>query len=146
MIGSWLGMMGGMEPADMLAMAGASMQKRPGCTLNEWADLVSHTGLDPLLQNGVRGWLEDVHGLPQNTQWSSAQAAARRGGWVEPTAASYMDTMYDAAKASLCSLHDGVGFAQATAWLHLGADSEGNDVCSLEPLLPDSSNQNGWAR
>jgi len=195
-------MMSRMEPADMMAAVSASMQKRTGRTLDEWVELVRHAGLDPLQQKDVRRWLKDVHGVPQNTQWAIADAAARRAGWVEPSVDAYTDTMYDGAKASLRPLHDGVvalavglgddcaaegrstytpvvrrtqfaavapgphgtlrvgfrfrttvpaddrlsqakGFAQATHWLHLDADSDENDVRSLEPLLRAAYDQNG---
>jgi hypothetical protein len=194
-------MMSRMEPADMIA-AVATMQKQTGRTLDEWVDLVRHAGLDPLQQNDVRRWLKDVHGVPQNTQWAIADAAARRAGWVEPTPEDHADTMYAGSKASLRPLHDGVvalavglgedcaaegrstytpvvrrtqfaavapgphgtlrvgfrfrttvpaddrlseanGFAQSSHWLHLDADSDENDVRSLEPLLQAAYDQNG---
>ena len=69
-------MMSRMEPADMMAAVSASMQKRTGRTLDEWVELVRHAGLDPLQQKDVRRWLKDVHGVPQNTQWAIADAAA----------------------------------------------------------------------
>jgi hypothetical protein len=55
----------------------------------------------------------------------------------EPTVAYYADRLYAGAKASLRPLHDGV-IALAvgpTRWLHLDADSDENDMRSLEPLL-----------
>lgn len=96
-----------MEPADMIA-AVATMQKQTGRTLDEWVDLVRHAGLDPLQQNDVRRWLKDVHGVPKNTQWAVADAAARRAGWV-----------------------------------HLDADSDENDVRSLEPCYRRHTTRTG---
>ena len=58
-------------------------------------------------------------------------------GLGEPTVAYYADRLYAGAKASLRPLHDGV-IALAvgpTRWLHLDADSDENDMRSLEPLL-----------
>jgi hypothetical protein len=52
-------MMGGMEPADMMASVSASMKRRTGRTLDERVDLVRHAGLDPLQQNDLAVGLGD---------------------------------------------------------------------------------------
>jgi Domain of unknown function (DUF5655) len=155
-----------------------------------------------LQQKKVRHWLKDVHGVPQNSQWAIADAAARAAGWERPSVDEYADGLYAGAKAPLRPLHDAVvelatglgsdaavegratyapivrrtqfaavapgpggtlrvglryrdkvpddprlepakGFAQATHWLHLDADTGEDDVRSLEPLLRAAYEQNG---
>ena len=113
-------MMAPMEPAEMMAAVTASMEKRTGRTLEQWLQLVRESGLDPLQQNEVRRWLKDVHGVPQNSQWAIADAAARRAGWVEPTVEEYADQLYAGTRASLRPLADDV-LALA---LGLGDDAE----------------------
>ena len=101
-------MMAPMEPADMMAAVSSSLAERTGRPLEEWVQLVRESGLDPLQQNEVRRWLKDVHGVPQNSQWAIADAAARDAGWVEPTVEEYADALYAGSKASLRPLHDAV--------------------------------------
>jgi predicted transport protein len=84
------------------------MQRRTGRTLEEWVDLVGSSGVDPLDQNGVRRWLKEVHGLPQNSQWAVADAAARRAGWTRPSVEEYVDGQYTGRKAALRPVFDAV--------------------------------------
>jgi Domain of unknown function (DUF5655)/Domain of unknown function (DUF4287) len=186
----------------MMETVTRSMQERTGRTLEEWVRLVEEEGPDPLHQKDVRRWLKDVHGVPQNSQWAIADAAAKGAGWERPTVEEYADALYAGAKAPLRPLHDAVvelatglgsdtavegratyapivrttqfaavapgprgtlrvglryrgevpddprlepakGFAQATHWLHLDADTGEAEVRSLEPLLRVAYEQNG---
>jgi hypothetical protein len=97
-----------MEPADMMAAVTASLKERTGRTLEDWVEEVHKAGLDPLDQKSVRRWLKDEHGVPQNSQWAIADAAARNAGWVRPDTDSYTDTLYSGAKAHLRPVHDAV--------------------------------------
>src|SRR5262245_31170675 len=94
------------SPDEMMNAVTESMQARTGRTLDEWVALVAEQGPDPLDQNAVRRWLKDVHGVPQNTQWAIADAAARAAGWVRPTVAEYVDQQYAGAKAGLRPIYD----------------------------------------
>src|SRR5690348_811224 len=96
----------------------ASMARRTGRTLEEWVDVVGTSGVDPLDQNAVRRWLKDAHGLPQNSQWAVADAAARRAGWSRPGVEQYIDEQYRGAKAALRPLFEAV----RAALLELGDD------------------------
>jgi predicted transport protein len=96
----------------------ASMASRTGRTLEEWVDLVGGSGVDPLDQNAVRRWLKEAHGLPQNSQWAVADAAARRAGWTRPTVEQYVDEQYRGAKAALRPVFEAV----RAAVLELGDD------------------------
>ena len=58
------------------------------------------SGIDPLDQNAVRRWLRDEHGVPQNTQWALADAAAQAAGWVRPSVEDYIDGQFGGAKSS----------------------------------------------
>jgi hypothetical protein len=91
----------------MNAVAG-SMARRTGRTLEDWVALVGGSGLDPLDQNGVRRWLREVHGVPQNSQWAIADAAARAAGWERPTVEQYVDGQYTGARAALRPVFDAV--------------------------------------
>jgi hypothetical protein len=191
-----------MESADMMSALTATMAERTGRTVEEWVEAVKEAGLDPLDQKSVRAWLRDVHGVPQNSQWAIADAAARGAGWQRPDTDSYTDALYDGKKAHLRPIHDAIitlaeglgedahregratyivvirrtqflavtpgpkdtvrvgfrfreavpdderlsparGFAQATHWLHLSAESDEDDLRSLEPLLEAAYDQNG---
>jgi predicted transport protein len=90
-----------MNPNEMMAAVAASMKERTGRTLEEWVALVQASGIDPLDQNAVRRWLKTEHGVPQNSQWAIADAAARAAGWVPPTLDEYIDEQYAGAKAGL---------------------------------------------
>jgi hypothetical protein len=97
-----------MEPAEMMAAVTASMRERTGRSLEEWVEEVHRAGLDPLNQKAVRAWLKDVHGVPQNSQWAIADAAARNAGWVRPDPDAYTDALYAGAKANLRPVHDAI--------------------------------------
>jgi hypothetical protein len=86
------------SPDDMLHAVTDSIAERTGRTMDEWVALVGGSGVDPLDQNAVRGWLRDVHGVRQNTQWAIADAAARAAGWVRPTVEQYIDQQYTGAR------------------------------------------------
>lgn len=96
------------SPEDMTRAITASMKERTGRTLDEWVALVEATDLDPLDQVGVRRWLEEVHGVPQNTRWAIGFEVAGRHGWVMPTADEFADQMYAGKKAHLRPIHDAV--------------------------------------
>ncbi len=57
-------------PDDMMSAVSGSLAVRTGRSLREWLALVRASGLDPLDQNAVRGWLRREHGVPQNSQWA----------------------------------------------------------------------------
>ena len=86
-------------PDDMLSAVSQSLAARTGRSLEEWLALVQASQLDPLDQNAVRGWLRREYGVPQNSQWAIADAAARSAGWVPPTVPEYLDRQYAGAKA-----------------------------------------------
>jgi hypothetical protein len=97
-----------MEPADMMTALHDSMRERTGRTVDEWVGAVTEAGLDPLDQLAVRRWLKDVHGMPQNSQWAVADAAARAAGWQRPDVDAFTDTIYSGPKAHLRPIHDAV--------------------------------------
>jgi hypothetical protein len=105
-------------PDEMMSAVTASLAARTGRSLEEWVALVQASGIDPLDQNTVRGWLRTEHGVPQNSQWAIADAAARAAGWVRPTVAEYIDSQYRGAKAGLRPIYD----ALADAIVALGDD------------------------
>jgi len=97
------------NPDEMMDAVSASMAARTGRTLDEWVALVrGSSGVDPLDQNAVRRWLKDVHGVPQNSQWAIADAAARAAGWVRPSEDEYADAQYQGRKAALRPVFDAV--------------------------------------
>jgi predicted transport protein len=98
-------------PDDMLSAVSQSLAARTGRSLQEWVALVQTSGLDPLDQNAVRGWLRREHGVPQNSQWAIADAAAREAGWVPPTVDEYVDRQYAGAKAALRPVYDALAEA-----------------------------------
>lgn len=102
----------------MMSAVSASLAARTGRDLAEWVALVQASGIDPVDQNAVRRWLRAEHGVPQNSQWAIADAAARAAGWAEPTLAEYVDSQYRGAKAGLRPVYD----ALAAAILGLGDD------------------------
>src|SRR5262249_61377418 len=101
-LGSWLM---GPGPDDMMSAVSDSMQARTGRSLEEWVALVQSSGIDPLDQNAVRRWLKSVHGVPQNSQWAIADAAARAAGWVRPTVEENVAGRYTGAKAARAPAH-----------------------------------------
>ena len=108
----------GQTPDDMLSAVSASLAQRTGRPLDEWVALVRASGIGPLDQNAVRKWLRSSHGIPQNSQWAIADAAARDAGWVRPTVAEYVDGQYSGPKAALRTVYD----ALAAAIGDLGGD------------------------
>src|ERR1022692_594041 len=108
----------GQTPDDMLSAVSASLAQRTGRPLDEWVALVRASGIGPLDQNAVRKWLRSSHGIPQNSQWAIADAAARDAGWVRPTVAEYVDGQYSGPKAALRPVYD----ALAAAIGDLGGD------------------------
>jgi predicted transport protein len=95
-------------PDDMFDAVSASMAQRTGRSLADWVALVGTSGVDPLDQNAVRRWLKEVHGVPQNSQWAIADAAARAAGWVRPTVEQYVDQQFRGPKAALRPIYDAV--------------------------------------
>ena len=108
----------GQTPDEMLSAVAASLQARTGRSLPAWIALVRASGVDPLDQRAVRGWLRSEHGIPQNSQWAIADAAARAAGWVRPAVAEYVDGQYAGQKAALRPIYD----ALAAAITDLGED------------------------
>ena len=95
-----------------------SLAVRTGRSLDEWLVMVRASGIDPLDQGAVRKWLRAEHGVPQNSQWAIADAAAREAGWVRPTVSEYVDRQYAGPKAALRPIYD----ALATVIGGLGGD------------------------
>lgn len=89
-----------------MAAVTRSMRERTGRTVEEWVALVQASGVDALDQNAVRRWLKAEHGLPQNSQWAIADAAARAEGWQPPSLEQYIDAQYAGKKAALRPLFD----------------------------------------
>src|SRR5690349_10184001 len=102
----------------MMGVVIGSMAARTGRSLEQWLALVAASGIDPLDQNAVRRWLRAEHGVPQNSQWAIADAAARAAGWVRPSVEEYIDSQYRGAKAGLRPIYDAV----ARAIVQLGDD------------------------
>jgi hypothetical protein len=102
----------------MMSAVTASLAARTGRSLAEWVTLVEASGIDPLDQNAVRRWLRSEHGVPQNSQWAIADAAARAAGWVRPSVEEYIDSQYRGAKAALRPIYDAI----AGAAVSLGDD------------------------
>lgn len=92
----------------MVTAVSASMKERTRRTVEEWVALVADGGVDPLDQKAVRRWLKAEHGIPQNSRWAIAFAAARAAGWEPPTAEEYVDDQYVGPKAALRPIFDGV--------------------------------------
>jgi predicted transport protein len=105
-------------PDGMLSAVSESLAARTGRSLEQWLALVRSSGVDPLDQAAVRAWLRREHGVPQNSQWAIADAAAREAGWVRPTVSEYIDRQYAGAKAALRPIFD----ALADAIEELGDD------------------------
>lgn len=93
-------------PDRMMAAVAGSMKDRTGRSLEEWVKLVDASPLDPLDQKAVRRWLKDTHGVPQNSQWAIADAAARAAGWTRPDVEEYIDRQYTGARSRLRPIFD----------------------------------------
>ena len=96
------------NPQDMMAAMSESMQERTGRSMQEWLAIVDSSGMHPMDQRAVRGWLKAEHGVPQNSQWAIADAAARAAGWERPGTEEYVDQQYSGPKASLRPIFDHV--------------------------------------
>lgn len=94
------------SPLEMMTAVSASMKERTGRTVDEWVALVVAGGVDPLDQKAVRRWLKAEHGIPQNSRWAIALAAARAAGWEPPTTEQYVDEQYAGPKAGLRPIFD----------------------------------------
>jgi predicted transport protein len=105
-------------PDEMLSAVSDSLAARTGRPLEQWLALVRSSGVDPLDQTAVRNWLRHEYGVPQNSQWAIADAAAREAGWVRPTVSEYVDRQYAGSKAPLRPIYD----ALATVIGQLGDD------------------------
>lgn len=92
--------------ANMRAAMVRSMKERTGRSLEEWIALVESSGVDPLDQKAVRRWLKTGHGVPQNSQWAIADAAASRAGWRRPDVETCIDGQYAGPKAGLRPIFD----------------------------------------
>jgi hypothetical protein len=106
-------------PDEMMSAVSESLAERTGRPLADWVALVQASGIDPLDQNAVRRWLRAEHGVPQNSQWAIADAAARASGWVRPGVAEYIDSQYTGPKAALRPIYDTLAAA---------AEALGDDV------------------
>lgn len=93
-------------PRDMMAAVSKSLAERTGRSLDEWLAAVADSGVDPLDRNAVRRWLKAEHGVPQNSQWAIADAAARAAGWRPPSTEEYVDGQYAGPKATLRPIFD----------------------------------------
>jgi hypothetical protein len=93
-------------PDEMMSAVSESLEERTGRPLADWVALVQASGIDPLDQNEVRRWLRTEHGVPQNSQWAIADAAACAAGWIRPGVAEYIDSQYTGAKAALRPIYD----------------------------------------
>jgi len=98
-------------PDEMMTAVTASLAARTGRSLDEWLALVRASGIDPVDQAAVRTWLRAEHGVPQNSQWAIADAAARAAGWTRPSAAEYVDAQYAGAKAALRPIYEALAAA-----------------------------------
>ena len=123
-----------MEPKDMMAAVTDSMAERSGRTVESWVEAVQGSGVDPLDQLAVRRWLKEVHGIPQNSQWTIAFAAAEAAGWKRPSTEGYADELYSGAKAALRPLHDAV----VDLALAQGDDAEAQGRSTYIPVVRKS--------
>src|ERR1700758_4040167 len=98
-------------PDEMMTAVREALAGGTGLSLDEWVALVQASGIDPLDQNAVRRWLRAEHGVPQNSQWAIADAAARAAGWVRPTVDEYVAGQYRGAKAALRPIYDAIAGA-----------------------------------
>jgi hypothetical protein len=88
----------------------ASMPRRTGRSLDEWATLVRESGIAD--EKEQREWLARVHKLGSNASWMIVEHAAGRGAEdVDPdaylkAAPGYIEAMYSGNKAGLRPIHD----------------------------------------
>jgi len=118
----------------MMAAVTDSMAERTGRSVDEWVEAVNASGVDPLDQKAVRRWLKDVHGVPQNSQWAIAFAAAEAAGWERPSTEGYADALYSGPKAALRPLHDAV----VELALQQGEDAEAQGRGTYIPVVRKS--------
>lgn len=116
------------EPNGMMSALAASMAERTGRTVEQWVAVVNDDGPDPLDQKAVRAWLKSEHGLPQNTQWTLADAAARAAGWQPPSTEAYVDALYSGKKAALRPLHDPVSALALSMGTDVTAEGRGTYI------------------
>ena len=90
----------------MMDAVSAGLEERTGHSLDRWVEMVGASGIDPLDQKAVRRWLKTEHGVPQNSQWAIADAAARSVGWERPTVDEYVAGQYLGPKAHLRPIYD----------------------------------------
>lgn len=91
-----------------MAAVSASMEERTGRSVEAWVALVRDADVDPLDQNAVRRWLKAGHGLPQNSRYAVAWAAARAAGWEPPTVEAQVDRQYQGDREALRPVFDAV--------------------------------------
>ena len=115
----------------MMDAVATGMRERTGRTLEEWVAVVDASGLDPLDQLAVRRWLKAEHGVPQNSQWAIADAAARAVGWERPTVQQYIDGQYTGPKAHLRPIYDRL----AEVILALGDDIDVEGRSTYTPFV-----------
>lgn len=96
------------SPQEMMTAVSASMEERTGRSVEAWVAEVEASDVDPLDQKAVRRWLKAEHGIPQNSRWAIAFAAARAAGWEPPTTEQYVDRQYAGPKAGLRPIFDRV--------------------------------------
>ncbi len=94
------------NPRDMMSAVSDSMKERTGHTVEAWVAIVRRSGTDPLDQAAVRHWLKQEHGVPQNSRWAIADAAARDAGWTPPSLDEQIDRQYAGDKAPLRRIFD----------------------------------------
>ena len=119
------------SPEQMLSAVSESLAARTGRSLEQWLAVVRSSGPDPLDQAAVRNWLKREHGVPQNSQWAIADAAARAAGWIPPTVTEYVDQQYAGAKAGLRPIYE----ALAAAITRLGDDVTVEGRSSYTPFV-----------
>jgi hypothetical protein len=114
-----------------MAAVTTGLKERTGRNLDEWVRLVEASGLDPLDHKAVRHWLKIEHGVPQNSQWAIADAAARAAGWVRPTVEEYAAAQYTGGKAALRPIYDRI----VAAALEFGDDVRLEGRATYIPLV-----------
>lgn len=94
-------------PREVMGAVSESLAERTGRSLNEWVALVQASGST----RPVRRWLRSAHGVPHNSQWAIAGAAARAASGVRPGAAEYVDSHYTGTGAALRPVYDALAAA-----------------------------------